>query len=529
MKRTILFFVFWLTAGLCLAQPNRPHALPVLMPDTAFIYSTKGNIYGFYHYIYNDKGLRTEEHYYISDNGQWTEHLQRLYTYDAQGNILEDLQQQKVNGNWVNLFQNLYAYDAQQHRTLNRMRTWNDTLGRWYEQHIFHYSYNTRGLVDTFFREDDDSSYVARLFYRYNAHDSLILEQWQYWDDTGWTDTYRATITYDTADHMLTYLEENWNHTHGGPPKLEWEPWLYYVYTYDSLGNKTELFTRVWLCEDAKWINEKHFFFTYDSLQRCTEECLYGWSRGKDEHWVKKSLTSNTYDEQNRCIYKVAKMPYKDEWINNRATTYSYDNCGYPTARMEETWNLSDACWEKNALYNWTFQSNGFLTHESYANWNPQKKDWQGVYRTSRIFNGNGDEEEVNYEMYDAKKGWYPYENTLYVLYHDNGDTLGTFHTSKVRVCYRLLEDSLPGEGITAFRSSRLLCSPNPAEDKIILTAEGTEILRCQLFSPDGRLCLESFPQQSGTEISVAHLPKGAYLLRCLTGKGILTQTVIKR
>ena len=271
MKHTAFLIALWISAAVCSAQPNHPHALPVQMPDTAFIYNTKGNIYGFYHYIYGEKALRTEEHYYVSDNGLFTERGRKFYTYDERGNVLSELQQQKTGDIWANQFQNFYAYDAQNHKTLVHNQLWVDSLDRWYNAHYFHYSYNAQGLVDTFFREDDDSSYIAQLFYRYNSHGMLTHEQWRYRNDTGWMDTYRATITYDTADRMLTYLEENWNHTHGGPPKLEWEPWMNYIYTYDSLGNKIELFTRIWSCDDAEWINEKHFFYTYDSLQRCTE------------------------------------------------------------------------------------------------------------------------------------------------------------------------------------------------------------------------------------------------------------------
>lgn len=529
MKRHCLFFALWLFAIAACAQPGKPATLPVLQPDTAFIYGTKGNIYGFYHYIYDEKALRTEEHYYVSDNGKFREQTRRFYTYDSRGNVLVDFQQQIIDGKWENQFQNIYAYDSRGNRTLNHNQLWVDSLGRWYNAHRFHYVYNAQNLVDTFFREDDDSSYIARLFYHYNSFGSLTLEQWQFWNDTGWNDIYRATITYDTCNRMLTYLEENWNHTHGGPPKLIWEPWLNYIYTYDSLGNKTKLFTRTWSCNDEKWFNEKNIIYTYDSLQRCTEECFYAWSRGNNERWVKHSRTFYTYDDRDLLVYSEVQTPLNDNWINNTATAFSYDNLGYLTSKMVKIWDIGNVCWENNALYDWRYHRNGALLYESYANWNPQKEDWQGVYRCSHAFNENDDEEEVTYEMYDTKKGWYPFDNTLYLVYHNNMDTLGTFHTSKVRVCYRLLEDSLPGEGVANIRDNRLQCSPNPTSDKLYVTAEGTEILDCRLYTADGRLCMECRPMQSYVELSTAQLSKGVYIIHCVTGKGTLNQTIIKR
>ena len=128
MKRIHLFSLCMLGIILGYAQPNRPQTLPVIMPDTAFIYSTQGNIYGFCHYIYNNCAQRTEEHYYVSDNGQWKEQTRKFYTYDTHGNILRELQQQQVNGQWENLLRNDYAYDAQQHKTLYHNQIWNDTL-----------------------------------------------------------------------------------------------------------------------------------------------------------------------------------------------------------------------------------------------------------------------------------------------------------------------------------------------------------------------------------------------------------------
>ena len=505
------------------AQPTPPHEKPVRLPDTAFIYNTDGAVSGFYEYLYDQQGRRTEIRFHSAINGQWEEQQRRTYTYDQRSNLLCDLVQNLENGQWKNITRNLYAYDAQDNRTLEHYQTWSDSLGRWTSPHIFHYTYDQRGNVDTFFREDDDSDYIARIFYRHNANGDVTLEQWQFWD-TAWTDIFRATSTYDSHGRLLDYLEENWNHTHGGPPKLEWENWLHYLYSYDSAGNRSELQTWTWECGEEKWTNEFHYYYSYDSGNRLSTTTLYVWKRGTSE-WAKREFTSNEYDPKGQLARSILQTPYNKEWVNHRLREYSYDQTGRKTLETEAFWNMEGQQWDNNSKSTWKFDRWGNQLENVFYNWESQKKQWVGVYRTTNSYTGEGNGDTCRYEMYDSRKGWYPFENTLYVPYLNKMEQLGGFLTSKVVVHYSIIGT----DAITRHTETDLQCYPNPAQDFIRIRIDGATLLHCQLWDASGRIVAESRPCSGETTLSLSNLPKGAYILRCQTSSETIIRTVLKQ
>ena len=507
-------------------QPTPPHAKPVKLPDTAFMYSTDGSVSGFHHYIYNELGQRSEIHYFNVTAGQYDETQQRIYTYDEQGNLLTDLLQIKQDKSWKNLKQNSYAYDTGGNRTLEHYQIWSDSLNRWSTKSCFHYIYNRQGKVDTFWREDNDSEYVSRIFYRYDANGNCTLEQWQFLD-TAWTDLFRAISTYDSSSRLTDYLEQNWNHTHGGPPKLEWENWLHYLYSYDSNGNNSELRTWTWSCSDEKWLDEKHFIYTYDTAHRLVGEMFLAWSRSSSQ-WVGKEFHQHEHDSKGHLKSSLMQTPYNKEWNNHRLRCYSYDDSDRMRSKSEAYWNNSNGEWDNNSRTEWEYDAGGHMTGETGYIWDMKKNEWYGNYRTITSFDNEGDGDTCRYEMNDSRKGWFPYVNELFVPYMNNTEKLGSFSTSKVSVHYRVYEDTIP-DAISRHPEPALQCYPNPAHDFIRIRTESAPLLRCQLWDAGGRLVAESSPCGVEATLSLSHLPKGAYLLRCQTSSETIIRTVIKQ
>ena len=512
------------TAGYLSGQPTGPHAMPAWLPDTAFIHNTDGTVSGYYVYRYDNEGRRSEILFYAAEAGKWVENQRRKYTYDERNNLLTDLVQIYKNGQWKNQLRNNYAYDARDNQTLEHYEVWSDSLNCWTSPHIFHYTYNRFDKVDTFFREDDDSDYIARVFYNYDAFGNRTLEQWQFWD-TAWTDLFRATTKYDSLYRIVDYLEENWNHTHGGPPKLEWENWLHYAYSYDSAGNCSELQTWTWDCTKEQWTNEFHYYYSYDSGNRLSTTTLYVWKRGSSE-WAKREFTRNEYDKKGQLMRSITQTPYNKEWVNHRLRNFAYDNAGRQLLASEAFWNMELQQWDSNSRSTWDFDTWGNQLENAFYNWDSQKKQWVGVYRATNSFTGEGNGDTCRYEMYDSRKGWYPFENTLYVPYHNNMEQLGGFLTSQVVVHYSLLDDTT---SIAQHPSSSLLCYPNPAHDFIRIRTDGAPLLHCQLWDANGRLLTELRPCREEATLPLQQLPKGAYLLRCRTSKENISRIIYKQ
>lgn len=525
-KWKFLIPLLLLTGGHAFSQPSAPHTLPVWLPDTAYVHHTDGSVSGFYHYVYNEQGQRTKAHFFALEEGQWIARQRRTYAYDPQGRLLYDLLQAKEDKSWGNLQLNTYAYNAQGKRTLERYQTWSDSLGRWTCPHCFHYSYTPWGETDTIWREDEDSSYLARIIYGFDSRRNRTIEQWQFYD-TAWTDLFRATSTYDSLDRLIDYVEENWNHTHDGPPKLEWEFWLHYVYTYDSTGMLSELQTWTWSCADERWNNEKHFFYTYDSARLLTVKTLYAWSRG-DEEWVKSERYSNTYDSKGRMTLQTFQTPYNKEWINNRMTGFTYDEDSRLLSETTAQWKIDSQQWQNNAMLTWEYDPWGNLLEAYYANWDQTKKEWEGLYRTRNSINFEGNGDTSRHEMYDRRRGWHLHETNLHVPYHHSTDSLGSFHTSMVSVLYRLYEDSTQSV-ISGKPESGLYCYPNPAQNMLHIRTDGQELHLCQLWDLNGRMLMEQHPFRTETALSVQTLPAGSYLLRCQTPTGTITRMIYKQ
>lgn len=524
-KLHLLITLFLLgTAYYLSGQPTGPHAMPAWLPDTAFIHNTDGTVSGYYVYQYDKEGRRCEIRFYAAEAGKWVENQRRSYTYDQRSNLLTDLVQIYEKGLWKNRFRNNYAYDARDNQTLEHYEVWSDSLNRWTSPHIFHYTYNRFDKVDTFFREDDDSTYIARVFYNYDAFGNRTLEQWQFWD-TAWTDMFRATTTYDSLYRIVDYLEENWNHTHGGPPKLIWENWLHYAYSYDSAGNCSELQTWIWDCEKEHWINENHYYYTYNPDGKNLTTTLFAWKRGSGE-WAKKEFTSNEYDNKGQLARSVTQTPYNKEWTNHRLRNFAYDKAGRQVLLTEAFWDMELQQWDSNSKTTWDFDTWGNQLENAFFNWDKQKKQWVGVYRATNSFTVEGNGDTCRYEMYDSRKGWYPFENTLYVPYHNNMEKLGGFLTSKVIVNYSLLDDTT---SIAQHSSSSLLCYPNPAQDFIRIRTDGAPLLHCQLWDANGRLLTELHPCREEAVLPLQQLPKGAYLLRCRTSKENISRIIYKQ
>lgn len=84
--------------------------------------------------------------------------------------------------------------------------------------------------------------------------------------------------------------------------------------------------------------------------------------------------------------------------------------------------------------------------------------------------------------------------------------------------------------GITEINTSKVLVYPNPVQQKvnIILPTSGTISSHLELYTMDGRKCLEQTINQSKAELDLATLPSGIYFLKVISKEGIGTAKFVK-
>lgn len=79
--------------------------------------------------------------------------------------------------------------------------------------------------------------------------------------------------------------------------------------------------------------------------------------------------------------------------------------------------------------------------------------------------------------------------------------------------------------GLNELVTPSLQVYPQPAKDVLHVTMPGTEILSANLFTLNGALVSET--KLSANTISVAHLPKGIYVLQVNSKEGIATKKIV--
>ena len=217
-----------------------------------------------------------------------------------------------------------------------------------------------------------------------------------------------------------------------------------------------------------------------------------------------------------------------DNWINNEQKAYVYDDSDRVVSQSNSFWNESEQKWDNSYWEVWDYDPEGNLLENTCYNWDNAKNDWIGVYRTLCSFDENGNGDTTRYEMYDKRKGWYPFDHMLSVYYNRHTDSIGSFHTSKVSVHYRLYPPD--STAMATVSTPELRCYPNPVKEQLIVdTQEGLQICRYQLWNANGQLIIDKQVGKNMIVIPMNQLPDGYYLIRCQTDKGILVRSVVKQ
>jgi len=143
-----------------------------------------------YTYLLNDTKIASET---ISSwlNNDWEEQARSSDTYDANGNIIQHLNEVRLGVSWVNFSQEWYNYDANGYLVQDLDQEWIDTA--W-----------------------ENSSLEL---YGYDAAYNLIYWTWQVWEAGNWKDALRQFNGFDTESNWINTREESWDGT-------SWE--LYY-------------------------------------------------------------------------------------------------------------------------------------------------------------------------------------------------------------------------------------------------------------------------------------------------------------
>lgn len=252
--------------------------------------------------------------------------------------------------------------------------SWNKAANTWDFTHrnIYHYNsfYKEDGNISS---NDAGSGWIPdenAKNYVYDSNHRLQEVTFEGWN-SGWSNYYKHTYTYDAAGNLLTQTDLVWL-------SGAWRNSYQSSFSYSG-NQRTMALYKYWDAPSNSWINSMRTTFVYTGTQltSSTDEDwnATSWTNamrrtnfvyaGADllsydfEMWDPglgafelKTRTSFTYDSNSHMLMsylEVWNVP-TTTWEKSTRTSYSYDTAWNQTQIMEEHWDASTNNWENSSL-----------------------------------------------------------------------------------------------------------------------------------------------------------------------------------
>lgn len=264
------------------------------------------------------------------DNNGWNRYPWKKIVnivYDANYNIISELEQLWDGSSMVEEYPITYTYDANNNRTSEIMKIWNGI--EWGEYYKYTFTYDANNNLIEMSATDVYNSY--QYTYTYDTHNNRTSELKKSWNGSAWVNSYQYTYTYDANNNRISELKKSWNGS-------AWVNSYQYTYTYDANNNETTELYQLWNVN--AWGN--YYFFTY------------------------------TYDVANKLIRKLQKSWISDSWVDYFQYTYTYDSNDNLIGELKKYWSVTE--WDYIDKYTYTYDAYNIRTS---AAWN--QLAWDGT------------------------------------------------------------------------------------------------------------------------------------------------------
>jgi len=191
------------------------------------------------------------------DSGDWTPFSRTNYTYDENGNLIEQFRQGWFpdTGEWIDLELDTFTYNENDQVLIYQYKAYSMWTMDWYLNVRGTNTYDASGnLVETV---DEEWNYgteawenIGKFIQTFDSNNNRLTLTIQFWDDDNqvWEDSSREMFTYNGNDKVLTRLKQNknWGAT-------EWQDDTRETYEYATNG-----YLNHYTCElsqgDGNWV-----------------------------------------------------------------------------------------------------------------------------------------------------------------------------------------------------------------------------------------------------------------------------------
>ncbi len=342
--------------------------------------------------------------YYGYEN-DWALFNRIIYSYDANGNITEEIWYRWNQVLWTGQWENApvhcggsgrdctggrhhYSYNQQGELTAVTMYNWDSETNEWIERRRETYTYTNEASKHTItymvYSQDPGTSEWYGDFYEtktYDANGNLIDFLVYYWDfeTDDWITDWHQNNIYDTSGNFTESAEYKWNSEIN-----EWVEWRGHSSTFDISGNEIESLYYSWDSDTNDWVVYSRRTFTYrsDTSRYITEGIWHSWD-SETSDWIKKDSSVTIKDTNG---YQIEHLSYywdleTGDWIVDLHRAYTYDDHGNMTEQISYYWDSEINGWvvTGHSTFTYTYDPNGNELEYIWNKWTLEYNDWRFI------------------------------------------------------------------------------------------------------------------------------------------------------
>lgn len=199
-------------------------------------------------------------------------------------------------------------------------------------------------------------------------------------------------------------------------------------------------------------------------------------------------------------------------------TTYTYNGNGGIVKVLTEGW-LNEAWKNVNQLV-YTYDGNGNMLTELIEYWDANA--WLSMYKYTYAYDGNANSIIGMYEENEFDS-WQPMLSDLH-LFSNQNEIMSLLDIHRYEASFTYINT-----GITNIEDDNsIVIYPNPATDQLFISISDYQNTTMEIFNIQGQLCHTQTLQSDNTEINIAHLQNGLYLLKIKSQAKVEVRKFIK-
>ena len=254
-----------------------------------------------------ENGLLASSYYKITDPSSSSPYLIYDYSYDDNGNIIEEIGYQWKDGKRVNRSKYTSTNNSKNLVLEENYFSWRDSIWVLYTKDT--YSYNSNNLLMEKILEDhngDNVTYSSKYTCTYNNDNLLIEEVFSYFDMNTWWLSSRKVNTYNSENLCSETLGQDFN--------TDDNTWYSYSKTSFKYNNLFELIEKTsQTYEDSGFVDDTRNLYAYDDYKNISEEIVQWSSSGQWDNIYKYNYEN---DSDGNIISKSYSKYLDEVWTN---------------------------------------------------------------------------------------------------------------------------------------------------------------------------------------------------------------------